>query len=140
MIYLLALKTWGTRQQSASVISSPTQYFPAHPESSFSTALNPRVIQCCAHSFFFSSPTWIRTIRFWRGWIPEDITWNIDDMHLVFWYWDSCRKIWFYNIFYQLTCAHSSGQYIYSVFQLYLQNFYLCWNLTRTKKSFNFLG
>lgn len=74
VVYLLALKTCGTKQQSASVTSSPTQYFPALVESNFSTALKPLVIQCCAHSFFFSSPTWINTMRFWSGWIPDAMT------------------------------------------------------------------
>lgn len=36
--YRRALKTWGTRQQSAKVISSPTQYFPAEEDNNFSTA------------------------------------------------------------------------------------------------------
>lgn len=54
---LLALKTCGIRQQSAKVISSPTQNFPALADNNFSTARKPLVIQCWAHSFFFSSPT-----------------------------------------------------------------------------------
>lgn len=75
--YLRALNTCGTRQQSAIVISSPTQNLPADVDSNFSIARKPRVIQCWAHSFFFSSPTWISTIRFCRGWMPDVITSHI---------------------------------------------------------------
>lgn len=38
MYYLRALNTCGIKQQSARVISSPTQYLPAHDDSNFSTA------------------------------------------------------------------------------------------------------
>jgi len=151
--YLRALNTWGIRQQSARVISSPTQYLPAEDDRSFSKAeihtnlyfmvtkisfrfslflnlldlvhvdnkktlslpcswnlgetrdcvplkvsrckvwihspgiknglpRNPRFIQCWAHSFFFSSPTYMSTNRFCKGCIPDWIishnsrTWN----------------------------------------------------------------
>ncbi|KAI9584354.1 hypothetical protein GQX74_006249 [Glossina fuscipes] len=39
-----ALKTCGTKQQSAMVISSPTQYLPAEVDRTFSTARKPRVV------------------------------------------------------------------------------------------------
>uniref|UniRef100_A0A1A9ZL57 Uncharacterized protein n=1 Tax=Glossina pallidipes TaxID=7398 RepID=A0A1A9ZL57_GLOPL len=38
-----ALKTCGTKQQSAMVISSPTQYLPAEVDRTFSTARKPRL-------------------------------------------------------------------------------------------------
>lgn len=85
LTYRLALKTWGTKQQSAIVISSPTQNFPAEVERSFSMALKPRVIQCWAHSFFFSSPTWMSTTRFWRGWIPDATTSHISRTFALLW-------------------------------------------------------
>lgn len=106
LAYRLALNTCGTIQQSARVISSPTQYFPAEVERSFSIALstkikeliickglrikkytnlNPLVIQCCAHSFFFSSPTWIRTMRFWSGWMPDEMTSHISLTLALLW-------------------------------------------------------
>lgn len=72
--HLRALNTCGTKQQSAKEISSPTQNLPADVDNSFSMARKPLVIQCCAHSFFFSSPTWMRTMRFCNGWMPDVIT------------------------------------------------------------------
>lgn len=72
--YLRALNTCGTRQQSANETSSPTQNLPADVDNNFSMARKPLVIQCCAHSFFFSSPTWMSTMRFCNGWMPDVIT------------------------------------------------------------------
>lgn len=75
--HLRALNTCGTKQQSAKEISSPTQNLPADVDNSFSMARKPLVIQCCAHSFFFSSPTWMSTMRFCNGWMPDVITSHI---------------------------------------------------------------
>lgn len=61
---------WVMRNYKLSTIYENTKWYWHIP-------LKPRLIQCWAHSFFLSSPTYINTVKFWRGWIPEAITSHI---------------------------------------------------------------
>eukprot|EP01139_Manchomonas_bermudensis_P026016 Amastigsp_a847809_21.p3 type:complete len:131 gc:universal Amastigsp_a847809_21:103-495(+) len=72
-----ALYTCGTRQASANVTQSPTQYRPAVLLSTCSSASNDAEIQCFAHSAFFSSPMYSSTRRFCSGCVSDAMIWTM---------------------------------------------------------------